>query len=478
MRRLVIYFHYDAQGLLDEPCRFALQAMLPEGDLILVTNGTLREEDRMWALHHGIDPMERENAGFDVGAYRHVLLTLGREKICAYEELVLMNYTLAGPVCPLQNMFDAMEQRTDLDFWGLTRHYAMRSRRFGGNVPEHLQSHFLAIRKSLLQQDAFWAYWQSMCLPRSYEESVIRHETRFTSYFETRGFSWDSYVRTEDLKPVFVNPIMACPRELLEHRGCPFFKRRSFFTPYEDELRRTDGNAAQDLYGYLVAKTEYPVSELIKSLLRNHPLSALVKNLHWHYIVHEEDAGSDTIDLEKEGLQLLCFPRPDGDPVTAWYLSERLDWANQAIPQAVRLFREHPLLGVLCPALPAWPETVQLADRQWLETRRRLHEKLEVPTEDFPPPPPLVGWLLVRKKAFPQGMPVVEGVQQAWLMILQAQKNGYYTADFESDRHASGKGEQLQVYIRTSRNPVRVAKQLGRLAKHRLQGVKKGEGNH
>lgn len=478
MKRLVIYFHYDAQGLLDEPCRFALQAMLPVGDLVLVTNGTLRQEDRIWALDRGIDTMERENIGFDVGAYRHALLTLGREKICAYEELVLMNYTLAGPICPLQNMFDAMQRRTDLDFWGLTRHYAMQSRRFGGNVPAHLQSHFLAIRKSLLQQDAFWTYWQSMRLPRSYEESVIRHETRFTSYFEELGFSWDSYVQTEDLKPVFVNPIMACPRELLEHRSCPFFKRRSFFTPYEDELRRTDGNAAQDLYDYLTVKTEYPVSDLIISLMRNHPLSALVKNLHWHYIVREEDASKDVVDLEKEGLQLLCFPRPDADPVTSWYLSERFAWANQAIPQAVKLFQEHPLLGILCPAVPAWPEAVQLADRKWLETRRWLQERMEVPMDDFPPPAPLAGWLLVRKKVFPQGVPGVDGARQAWLTILQAQKNGYYTADFESDRHASGKGELLQVYIRTSRNPVGVAKQLGRLVKHSLQGVKKGERNH
>ena len=136
------------------------------------------------------------------------------------------------------------------------------------------------------------------------------------------------------------------------------------------------------------------------------------------------------------------------------------------------------MLGVLCPALPAWPEAVQLADRQWLETRRQFHERLEVPTDDFPPPSPLVGWMLVRKRVFPQGMSAVDGVQQAWLVILQAQKNGYYTADFESDRHASGKGEQLQAYIRTSRNPVQVAKQLGRLVKHSLQDVKKGEGNH
>lgn len=76
----------------------------------------------------GAGRIERENVGFDVGAYREALLTLGREKLAEYEEIVLMNYTLAGPVCSLAAMFTAMDARPELDFWGLTRHYAMQSR--------------------------------------------------------------------------------------------------------------------------------------------------------------------------------------------------------------------------------------------------------------------------------------------------------------------------------------------------------------
>ncbi len=50
----------------------------------------------------------------------------------------------------------------------------MQSRRFGGAVPEHLQSHFLAVRPRLFNSDEFWNYWQKMALPKSYEQSVIR----------------------------------------------------------------------------------------------------------------------------------------------------------------------------------------------------------------------------------------------------------------------------------------------------------------
>ena len=290
MKRLAVYFHYDARGRIDQPCRLAVQSMRPFAQLLFVTNGALGPEERAWVEGTGAELLERENTGFDVGAYRDALLHCGQETVCGFDELVLMNFTLAGPVSggrdePLRRMFETMAKRPELDFWGLTRHYAMRSRRFGGRVPEHLQSHFLAVRGRLLRDPAFWDYWRQMRLPRSYEESVTCHETRFTEYFAEKGFRWDSYVQTDDLRQVFLNPIMACPRELIEKRGCPFFKRRSFFTPYADELRRTDGTASRELYEYLCRETAYPVEALLASLLQDYPLADLACNLPWHYIL-------------------------------------------------------------------------------------------------------------------------------------------------------------------------------------------------
>ena len=66
------------------------------------------------------------------------------------------------------------------------------------------------------------------------------------------------------------------PKLLLADRGCPFFKRRSFFTPYADELRRTDGQAAAELYDYLKSETDYPVDDLLRALLPVQPVSVVL----------------------------------------------------------------------------------------------------------------------------------------------------------------------------------------------------------
>ena len=80
MKRLVIYFHYDPAGCTDTACRIAVQAVQKYGRVVFVTNGTLAPADRVWVRQSGAGRIERENVGFDVGAYREALLTLGREK--------------------------------------------------------------------------------------------------------------------------------------------------------------------------------------------------------------------------------------------------------------------------------------------------------------------------------------------------------------------------------------------------------------
>ena len=474
MKRLVIYFHYDPAGCIDTACRIAVQAVQKYGRVVFVTNGTLAPADRVWVRQSGAGRIERENVGFDVGAYREALLTLGREKLAEYEEIVLMNYTLAGPVCSLAAMFTAMDARPELDFWGLTRHYAMQSRRFGGAVPEHLQSHFIAVRPRLFNSDDFWNYWQKMELPTSYEQSIIRHETRFTPYFAARGYAWDTYVQTDDLKPIFVNPIMACPRELLANRGCPFFKRRSLFTPYADELRRTDGTAARTLYDYVKQETNYPVDLLLAALLQRQPLEALARELHWQYVLPDAAPVEPAPELAAQGLALLHLPISEvekADSVTAWYTREAARRADEALAQAAALFAKEPMLGVLSPAVPLWSAAQQSRDADWQAARPALQGKVNVPLGQNPPPAPACGWALVRLAAVASGdtLPAITAPEDAWLLPLKAQQNGFFSASFTTAAQSAAAADQLALHYQQAADPKAVAKQFGRLVKHKLK---------
>ena len=105
MKRLIVYFHYDPLGQLDTACRVAVEAMAHYGEVFFISNSTLRPADRAWAASVTLTCRERENKGLDVGAYKEALAVIGRGRLARYDELVLMNFTLAGPVCSLASMF-------------------------------------------------------------------------------------------------------------------------------------------------------------------------------------------------------------------------------------------------------------------------------------------------------------------------------------------------------------------------------------
>lgn len=482
-KRLIIYFNYHPNGQADAACRFAVQQMAAVGQVFFVNNGPLQPESRQWAQGCCHTVLERENTGFDVGAYRDAVLQTGLDMLLQYDEVVLMNYTLAGPVGNAAAMFAVMDGRPELDFWGLTRHYAMRSHRFGGAkamVPEHIQSHFVVVRSRMMAD--FFAYWQAAALPTSYEDSVRLHETQFTAHFAALGYRWDTFVDTKDLASLFVNPIMACPKLLLADRGCPFFKRRSFFTPYADELRRTDGQAAAELYDYLKSETDYPVDDLLRALLPVQPLAAMAQNLHWHYILPQTAGECAPILLDANTLAkgcalqpdaVYCLPLPRAAGVEGYYYARSMPTGLQ-LAQAAELFDAHPLVGVLGPALPLYAGCAAEKARRWQQQKTAVQVKLSaldcpLPLDETPPPLPNGGCLLVRGAAFPQGLPPLQTESDFWLVPLLAQYNGHASATFETAAQCAARADVLDAALAAQRGVGPVFRLMGRTVKNALR---------
>ena len=86
--RLIIYFNYHPNGQADAACRFAVQQMAAVGQVFFVNNGPLQPESRQWAQGCCHTVLERENTGFDVGAYRDAVLQIGLDMLLHYDEVI------------------------------------------------------------------------------------------------------------------------------------------------------------------------------------------------------------------------------------------------------------------------------------------------------------------------------------------------------------------------------------------------------
>jgi rhamnosyltransferase len=289
-KRAAVYFIYDKDGIVDDYIVYQLNDLKENIHyLLVVVNGILTVEGREKLTPIANDILTRENEGFDVRAYKAGLEYIGWNNLAEYDEIVLMNFTMFGPLYPLKTVFEEMNEK-DVDFWGITKHHKVDFNAFGNNykynyVPEHIQSSFLAIRNSLLRSRDYIDFWKKMPMVKSYADSVGYYESIFTKDFKDMGYQEDVFVNTEDLREHTRYPLLFMAQELVKNRRCPFIKRKSFCQNYYDILGETLGQSSMELFDYIKNNTSYDVNLIWDNILRLEHMADIKNILHLNYIL-------------------------------------------------------------------------------------------------------------------------------------------------------------------------------------------------
>lgn len=290
MRRVIFYLLYDPRGQVDDYVIHKLEALRPHAEHIFVVSNSPLQPASAARLAPVVDTIwERENYGFDVWAYKEALQEFGADRLREFDELILMNYTFFGPVGSFDPVFATMDADTSIDFWGLTEHAEVvpNQKSRGVHLEAHIQSHWISVRSSMFNSPEFAAYWDEMPMITSYDDSIQRHEARFTEHFERAGFTRRVAFPESDYPsqhPIMDNPTM------MVRDGCPIVKRRTFFhDPLYLERR---GILARDLLA-LVEERGYPVDMLLSNLARTSTPRDLVTNLGLLEVLPDHDLGYD-----------------------------------------------------------------------------------------------------------------------------------------------------------------------------------------
>lgn len=289
IERLAIYFFYDADGIVDRYVSYMLEDMNRNcSELFVVCNGKLSPEGRETFSKLASHVLVRENVGFDVWAYKEALEYYGWDRLAKYDEVVLMNYTIFGPLYPFSEMFEEMNKR-DADFWGITKHHKVDFDCFKTckykYIPEHIQSNFLVIRKTLLSSIEYQKMWEKMPMIHSYAESVGLYEAIFTKEFIEKGFHAEVYIDTSDLEGYTRYPLMMMADELIRKRRCPVLKVKSFSENYYDILGDSVGNCTIDAFDFIQSQLSYDTDLIWEHILRVCNMADIKLLMHLNYIL-------------------------------------------------------------------------------------------------------------------------------------------------------------------------------------------------
>lgn len=274
MKRILTYCFYDRYGIADDYVFYFLDKIQPYcSEICIVVNGRLAVDTEKQFKKYTDKILKRENIGFDSGAFKHAINTLGIDYFKQFDEAIFANDTFYGPLFSLDELFNRMENDNNIDFWGVTKHPEIDTKIANIKVCEHLQSYFLAFKNKILSSQDFNEYWDNMLPAKNYDEAIAFYELYTTSFFTKRGYNLGSFIDInldifKSCKPYFYE---TC--DLIEQRHLPFVKKKIFQPDNLNNLRLKhpikNGGAA--LLKLINQQTDYNVNLIFDNIARTYP---------------------------------------------------------------------------------------------------------------------------------------------------------------------------------------------------------------
>lgn len=269
MKRLLIYFFYDKDGIVDDYILYFLKSFRKYcQEICVVVNGNITEESKNDLKEITDFVLRKENKGFDSWAYKYALEFYGYEKLKEFDEVILANFTTFGPIYSVEDFFNKTNA-FNCDFWGITLNSNENQKVLETSIEEHIQSYFLVFRKKILLSKDFMNYWINLKMPNNYEEAIAFFELSCTKYFKEKGYKYLSYVEHQKYKEKLKKlPYFYYTFKQVKEDKMPFIKRKIFSTKNKT-LEHPIEYGIKELFKYLKNNTTYDTSLITKNIKRS-----------------------------------------------------------------------------------------------------------------------------------------------------------------------------------------------------------------
>ncbi len=221
--RLCLFAHFDAQGEIKPFIVHYLRQLRETCDevvFITVSAPPAHELSKLEGLVTEV--LHKDNEGYDFAMWQ---LALAGRDLSAYDEVLLTNSSVFGPLWPLARSFERMAS-VACDVWGMTE---------SPEIDWHLQSYFLLFRRAAHQSPWFKTFWDSVVPYRSKFQAIRSYEIGLSVFLRERGLCLVSLAplppppprtladRWHGRHPPTGNPTCGRPADLID-AGMPLVK--------------------------------------------------------------------------------------------------------------------------------------------------------------------------------------------------------------------------------------------------------------
>ncbi|MDR0886982.1 MAG: rhamnan synthesis F family protein [Clostridiales Family XIII bacterium] len=284
-KRACVFVFYDEDGIADQCIDYYLNALSSvTSRIVIVVNGYIDENARSMFLQYTEELIERDNMGYDVCAWREGLYYIGFEQLKEYDELILANDSVFGPIYPLEELFGEMSPR-NLGFWGVTKYEKdedFTKRCTYGYIPEHIQSYFTVFSNALAGSIEFKEFWETLDDISELNDAIGSYEIVLTKHFSDMGYTFGVYADIEEDISDAKNSTIFMPLTLIKKYRSPFLKAKVFVT---DQHFRGKDDEITNIPEFIMKSTEYDIGLIYAKVLRKYEQYKLFSTLDLTYVL-------------------------------------------------------------------------------------------------------------------------------------------------------------------------------------------------
>lgn len=211
-KRICLLAGYDKDNTIQDYVVFLIQELSKISDVYYFSDGEMSENELAKIRPYCRYAESSPHSGYDFGSWQYLIHYVGWNQIMQYDEMIICNDSIYGPMTNMQDIFDYMELR-GYNFWGLTENY---------NSNYHLDSYFMVFDHQILSNLKFQEFWKNIT-PNTSRKT---YETVLTPFLTELGFVGNSYIKNYKK-----DDQLAYPLHLLSRNKMPFIRVKSLKDP-------------------------------------------------------------------------------------------------------------------------------------------------------------------------------------------------------------------------------------------------------
>ena len=279
-KRLCVYLLSDYHGALDRYALFFLRGLRAYCERIAVISESAIPAEEKQKAEDLADAWYvcESRAGNCLQGYAEALRRIGPEGLEGWDEVILTNSGLMGPVYPFGEMLSRMAEKPDIDFWGITamENPADDSRAGETGISAYPAVDFLVFRERALRGDCFGILQ---------EAAGDGGGELLTRRLMAEGLRWDCYVRAPERENPVPDFLLMDPVRAVAGERCPVFRRESFFLSQARYIAESAGEQPWELFRYLRDFSDYDTDMILEHLIRTCHQEDIVRTLRLTFVL-------------------------------------------------------------------------------------------------------------------------------------------------------------------------------------------------